>query len=437
MTFDEDGQLKNLDDSAWRMQRDRLASLGGAPPESELRWRLDPILFGPEPTARARAWAERKHWPEAEAAFTEATLARPLDTAIRLERARFYTSRAQPEKAEEDYARAYALGSRDPKLLETVVASEPMFRRVVAELEGADASLWTKHGELRLSQSRWDEAAADFARELELLPTGRRWDEPRSVRALALAHWDRAYARLLELRPDDGQLWSVRGRYYALRDRWDLAAADFARGIKSASPDIEEWFEHACLRLIVGDNEGYQATVREIQRRAGYTKDPFEAFVLARTAAMTAEQVVEAGQVTRCAEHAVANSLSAWYLHALGLAHFRAGQFVEAIQRLEESNAGNWAEQGKMQNRLVLAMAHQRLRHTAQSRALVDEVERWWQTLEAAKTDGAIAFSVTYWLPLQLLRSEAEAVILYDPVFPADPFASTGREQEPRALHIK
>ena len=302
LTFDEDGQVKNLEDSAWREQRDRLASMGGAPPEAEPRWRLDPILFGPEPTARARAWAERKHWPEAEAAFTEAILARPLDTAIRLERARFYMSRSQPEKAEEDYARAYALGSRDPKLLDTVVASEPLFRRVVAEPAGADASLWAKHGELRLSQSRWDEAAVDFARELELLPEGRRWDEPRSVRALALARWDRAYARLLELRPDDGQLWSVRGRYHALRDRWDLAAADFARGITSAPPDSEEWFEHACLRLIVGDNEGYRATVREIRRRAGHTKDPFVAFVLARTAAMTAEPVVEAGQVTRWAE---------------------------------------------------------------------------------------------------------------------------------------
>jgi hypothetical protein len=27
------------------------------------------------------------------------------------------------------------------------------------------------------------------------------------------------------------------------------------------------------------------------------------------------------------------------------------------------------------------------------------------------------------WVALQLLRSEAEAVVLYDPVFPDDPFA--------------
>ena len=157
-----------------------------------------------------------QRWPEAEAAFTEAISARPLDAAVRLERAQFYTSRSQPEKAEEDYARSYALGSRDPKLIDTIVASEPLFRRVVTEPAGSTASLWAKHGELRLSQSRWDEAAADFASELALLPEGRRWDSPRSERALALARWDRAYARLLDLRPDDGQLWSVCGRYHAL-----------------------------------------------------------------------------------------------------------------------------------------------------------------------------------------------------------------------------
>ena len=318
LSLDEQGRVKNLDDAAWREQRDRLASLGGAPPEAEPRWRLDPILFGPDPTARAKVWVERKRWPEAEAAFTEAISARPLDAAVRLERAQFYTSRSQPEKAEEDYARSYALGSRDPKLIDTIVASEPLFRRVVTEPAGSTASLWAKHGELRLSQSRWDEAAADFASELALLPEGRRWDSPRSERALALARWDRAYARLLDLRPDDGQLWSVCGRYHALRGRWHLAAADFARGITSAPPESEEWFEHACLRLIIGDKDGYRTFVQEIRRREGQTNDPFVAYVLARCSILAAETVVEPDQVVRWAESALRDDRRPWYLHVVG-----------------------------------------------------------------------------------------------------------------------
>jgi tetratricopeptide (TPR) repeat protein len=323
----------------------------------------------------------------------------------------------------EDYAQSFALGSRDEKLMDMIVGSEPLFRRTVAEAPGSAAPLWAKHGEIQISQARWGEAADDFAHELELSPKDRIWSSSRSRRALELARWDRAYARLLELRPDDGQLRCVRGRYFALRDHWDQAAADFARGVPSAPPESEEWFEHACLRLIVGDDQGYRALVREIGRRAGRSEFPFVAFVLARTASLTAAPVIDRALATRWAEQAVASDPNAWYLHALGLAHFRAGQFDQAIRRLDESNAGNWSEQGKNQNRLVLAMAHHRLGHEAQARTLLNEVERWWKDIEAAKTDGAVDFPATDWLPLQVLRREAKAVILFDLVFPDNPFA--------------
>jgi tetratricopeptide (TPR) repeat protein len=421
LALDELGQLKNLQGAAWRERHDRLASRGGVS-QAERRWRLDPILFGPEPTARARAWAERKDWARAEAAFTEAVNARPLDPAVRLERAQFYAARSQTAKAEADYAVSYVLGGRDATLIGAIVTSESLFRRVVAESPESAAPLWAEHAALLLAQSRWDEAAADFARELELLPEDRRWQSPRSRRALALARWDRAYARLLELRPDDGQLWCARGRYHALRGRWDQAATDFARGITLAPPppDSEECLEHACVRLIVGDREGYRAFVSEIRRRAGRIEDPFAAYVLARTAAIAAEPAVKPRRVACWAENAVASSANGWNLHALGLAHYRAGRLAEAIVRLEESNATDWGEQGRMQNRLVLAMAYHRLGRPQDARALLDEVKRWWSGLLAARTDGAVTMPPTDWLPLQLLRRETEALILGGAICPVD-----------------
>ena len=142
LAFDEEGQVKNLDDPAWREQCDRLAALGGAPEEAEPRWRLDPILFGPDPTARARAWVERKRWAEAEAAFTEVVAAGRSTRRSGSSAPGSTPSRSQPEKAEADYARAYALGTRDPKLIESIVGSETLFRRTIAESPGADAPLW-------------------------------------------------------------------------------------------------------------------------------------------------------------------------------------------------------------------------------------------------------------------------------------------------------
>jgi WD40 repeat protein/serine/threonine protein kinase len=415
LALDDLGALTHLQGGDWRQRHDRIRAQGGLP-EAEARWRLDPVLFGPEPTARARAWAQRQQWAAAAAAFTEAVAARPLDTAVRLERARFYAARMEPAKADADYARAYALGNRDEALVDAIVASEGLFRRVVAESPDSAAPLWAKHGALRLTESRWDDAADDFARELELLPGDRRWQSARSRRALALAQWDQAYARLLELQPDDGQLWCARGRYHALRSRWDQAAADFARGVERAAPASEECFEHACLRLIVGDDDGYRAFVVELERAACRLDDPFAAYVLARSAVVAAAPVVDPERVIRWAERAVASSLNGWNLHTLGVAHYRAGRLDEAIKRLEESNAGDWGEQGRMQNRLVLAMAHQRLGHLAQARALLDAVTRWWSGIEAARIDGAVAMPLTDWLPLQLFRREAEALILGDPV---------------------
>src|SRR5262249_44452079 len=82
-----------LDNAAWLARRERLMQLGG-PPETGPEQRLDPILFGPEPTARARSFMERNQWDAAEAAFDEAAQARPFNISIIVERGDLYTKRA-------------------------------------------------------------------------------------------------------------------------------------------------------------------------------------------------------------------------------------------------------------------------------------------------------------------------------------------------------
>ena len=427
LALDEEGKVTTLDEKALRQQRERLASLGGTPENAEPRWHLDPILFGPDPTARAKAWIARKRWTDAEAAFDEVVAARPLDSAVLLERAQFFESHATRDKAERDYAKAYALGSRDPKLIESIVGSDTLLRRTIAESPGAAAPLLAKHADLMLSQSRWHDAAADFAQELDLLPPDRMWKSARSTRALELARWAEAYEELLNLRPNDDQLWCVRGRYHALRNEWERAAADFARGITSAPPESEEWFEHACLRLIVGDKEGYRAFVQEMRRREGQTSNSFVSYVLAHSCVPATEPVVEPEQVIRWAESALRDGNLPWYLNVLGAADYRAGQFDQAIKRLEESNrayvAGGYAADPDLANGLMLAMAQMLLGHSQAARDSMRKFQQALERVEGAKTDGAVSLSTTDWLPTQLLRREAEALILYDPVFPADPFA--------------
>jgi hypothetical protein len=180
--------------------------------------------------------------------------------------------------------------------------------------------------------------------------------------------------------------------------------------------------------LIVGDKEGYRTFVQEMRRREGQTSNPFVAFVLARSCIQAPDPGVEPEQVLRWAEAALQGGRVPWYLHVVGAAHYRAGHFDEAIKWLEESIAARTsgfisADRHSLQNRLILAMSHERLGHTTRARAILAEVQRFWQQLEAGKTDGAISVPAVDWLPMQVLRREAEAMLLYDPIFPSDPFA--------------
>jgi len=119
----------------------------------------------------------------------------------------------------------------------------------------------------------------------------------------------------------------------------------------------------------------------------------------------------------RLAEIALEGSridLKRFALNTLGSALFRAGRFEDAVRRLEE---GIEARKGAEEPLTLpfLAMAHHRLKHRDEARSWLDRLsnrqpssdpDRFWDELE-----------------IRLLHSEAEALIVYDPIFPADPFA--------------
>jgi tetratricopeptide (TPR) repeat protein len=99
----QQGVIQVLDMAAWLERRERLMQLGG-PPETGPEPRLDPIHFGPDPTARAKSFMERKQWDAAEAAFDEAMRARPFNISIVLERGDLYTKRGLWSEAAAYYA---------------------------------------------------------------------------------------------------------------------------------------------------------------------------------------------------------------------------------------------------------------------------------------------------------------------------------------------
>ncbi len=102
------------------------------------------------------------------------------------------------------------------------------------------------------------------------------------------------------------------------------------------------------------------------------------------------------------------------YLNTLGAAVYRAGRFDDAIRRLEEGIQLRNETSGP-QDWVFLAMAHHRLGHR-------DHAVRYLERLRSRKPGKGRTPS---WddLEIRRLQTEAEATILYDPIFPADPFA--------------
>ena len=93
-----------------------------------------------------------------------------------------------------------------------------------------------------------------------------------------------------------------------------------------------------------------------------------------------------------------------------GLLLYREGRYADAIQRLEEAlRIRDNPRAGFEKEWASLALAHHRLGHLDEARRLAARLRE-------------VNFGAR---PIRdfLLKQEAEAVILDDPIFPADPFA--------------
>jgi WD40 repeat protein len=359
LEVDDQGNIVALDSPSREGRRELLRELGG-PPRADSNWLFDPILYGPDPTARARAWIERGQWSRAEAAFDEAVRARPLRPSVWAERGRFHMTRSDVSKAAADFARAMALGEIERGLLGEIAADGELVERCRALLEGTRAE-----GLATLLVTRADRLA-------------RRGEWARSA-----AHY-RDLARLGDL-----------ARLNPSRDRHQMILA----------------------LTCAGDRGGLRQESSALLGRSGDTTDPFKAGAVAWSCVMATGQVADPEAIVRLAEFAwkgLPEEQKRSALNTLGAALYRAGRFREAINRLEEgvrlgrrpADPLDWP---------FLAMAHHRLGHR-------DEARRW---LDRLRNRQASPNPARFWdeLEIRVLRSDAEAVILYDPVFPTDLFA--------------
>jgi WD40 repeat protein/tetratricopeptide (TPR) repeat protein len=232
--------------------------------------------------------------------------------------------------------------------------------------------------------------------------------------------WDRAeaaYAEAIHARPLNRSVRDALVRLHIERGEWDRAAAMLAEAVRLIPDDAPLRGDLGLVLLTSSDRSGWRRANAALLDRFAGTINPRTANEVAWACVLGPMGNFDAQAPVRLAEAAFKGadeSLKADASRTLGAALYRAGRYNEAIRQLEEgirlragvSVPSDWT---------FLAMAHHCLGHR-------DEARRWLNRLREYQPS---ADADQFWNELQtrLLRSEAEALILYDPIFPADPFA--------------
>jgi tetratricopeptide (TPR) repeat protein len=232
--------------------------------------------------------------------------------------------------------------------------------------------------------------------------------------------WDRAeaaYAEAIRARPLNQSARDALARAHAARGHLDRAAATLAEAIQIMPDDLVLRRHLGATLLASGDRAVWRSASAALLARFGGTIDTWAAGEVARACALGPGATADPEVPVRLAEVAVqgygGTSDKPNVLNTLGAALYRAGRYEAAIGRLEEAiqarggeHPGDWP---------FLALAHHRRGHRAEARRWLDRLREHQPSTDPAQ----------FWqeLEVRLLRSEAEAVILYDPVCPADPFA--------------
>jgi tetratricopeptide (TPR) repeat protein len=370
-----------------------------------------------------------------------AAVARPLE--IRLARARVLAAigQVEGEKGLENLRQAL-------HLQQELVAEQPADVERRAELAGIHLSIGKLLDDLGRANSAiapLEEARGLYEALADVSPEKTRFRAERGATFMALARayshsgrradsaaaWDRAQGELTlatEEKPEDPQRWIDRALFFIRRRQESLAASDLRRAW-SLDPGAASWSRPvpwAALVLFSGDREEYRRGCRRLLERFGQTSAPDSRMYLAITLGLGEDAVDDWSRVVRIAREAI-NRLptkQSYYYHDLALVCLRAGRFEAALRALDESDRLGSTWPARTLNDPVRAIVCHRLGRHAEARSALEKVRRWAdQNEKKGPPDLADLEYVGDWYRHLILLREAEALIVYDPIFPADPFA--------------
>jgi WD40 repeat protein/serine/threonine protein kinase len=287
------------------------------------------------------------------------------------------------------------------------------------EFDPDSVEAYRHRGRCYAALAQFDNAASDFAQVLARTPEP---PNPWPGDSLGIAHEvarrDDLFARVIKLRPNDRTLGIARVNHLACRGLWKEAAAVLAGVIELDPSDHLAWYHQSVLLIELRDIEGYRRVCREMLARFSEPNGPPNvAERTAKTCLLMPDAVRDLQPVLKLADVALTGTEAhgdyRWFLLARGMADYRAGRFVEAIDRLKKVLSPSIIVNlyRDTMAHLFLAMAHQKLGKSDEARSALDRA-RELVAQKFPKPDGVgLDDSWDDWLRCQIVLREAEKVV--------------------------
>ena len=280
-----------------------------------------------------------------------------------------------------------------------------------------------------IALGRPEEAAAEFAQALPLVPAEDPWrgDDPTGVYPAAAADPE-VFERLTQLRPGDRNLWTARLRHLGRQREWRQAAEVATRINALDRANGWPWFHaEATFLAWVSDIEGYRRVCHTMLERFGTSDKPVQVAQVVFSCLLEPTGVADLGElaplVDRFAGAAPAN-LDAFAILAEGLYEYREGRYRAALDRLRplpEALTTIAPDQSiRAMACVIRAMACQKLDQGDEARRqlTVAEAQAKPANFDPGRA-GPLPGGWSNWICYHTLRREAEALI-HDAAVPGE-----------------
>jgi tetratricopeptide (TPR) repeat protein len=222
-------------------------------------------------------------------------------------------------------------------------------------------------------------------------------------------------AAAVTLQPTSSSMYQRLGEVYGRVGDLDGALAAYREAVRlEPLNDGEFGFEYAAILLLSGDQVEYRKVCAALLERSGNPR--IRPYHVARACTLAADSVERATLPAERAEGELKRAgKEFWSLTERGALAYRAGRYDEAATLFEQSLKADSKPGRVALNWFWLSLVEHRRGKPAEAQAWLEKATKWleqYRTGIPAKEDRDLGLHLHDWLEAQILRREAEALLV-------------------------